>query len=154
MENDSGRDGIGGNVGGATNPDGKLEPYWVPPDKIADVWPHIEARVLEAKSNARDVFGALEGGTAHLLVVLGEGVEAFAVLTLIKSEDATLSLHIWTYWAGQKAHSLDGWLPILERYARDLGAKFITFSSKRRGWLRRAESLGFTIEEVRYRRTV
>ena len=54
-------------------------------------------------------------------------------------------LHVWAGWSLENRHdNLENGLKYIKEIARQGNAKYITFSSHRKGWIKRAKSLGFS----------
>ena len=53
-------------------------------------------------------------------------------------------LHVWAAWTLENDYQLvDSGLKYIKDMARQAGVKYLTFSSHRQGWQRRAEAYGF-----------
>lgn len=111
---------------------------YVDPIDLHDAWntivPEIENLYQEQSDGwmPEDVYSCLRAGTSTLHLAYNDDYEGFVVLTLQQHFHGKV-LHIWCGF-GVGNSMAERYLPEIEIMAKQMGAKEITLSSKRRGW--------------------
>ena len=122
---------------------------WVPPDDVGDVWDTVRDGLDEVARygdhwRTEDVYMALRQGQTNLHIARVDGHYAgFVVATPARGYDGP-TLHVWAVYAVPgfpKLHA--ACFEQLRRWAADMRAKRITFTSPRKGWERLGERFGF-----------
>ncbi len=106
---------------------------------VRDYWqqikPHVEEILKGYDDIPEEVYAACRGGYAHLF--MGEDDVGFTILkeTL---EGTRKNLFLWISYKKQESNSTDGmsYLEDIEQIAKQIGAKSMTFRTKRRGFER------------------
>ena len=133
----------------------------VPPDQLRALWPLVLPHIIKVRELCgepwlpEDVYADLRNGTAWLLV-RGELPNLTAVLVLkveANNYNNERELLLWIASTSEGRDVLEH-LPQVDQMARQAGCNRVTFSSTRRGWLRRAVFYGFEIERVKYVREI
>ena len=120
---------------------------------VADIrgwWATIKSPMEELKTYSpedwivEDVYADLISNRSLLWVVLKE--QKFSGFFIL--QPSGLHLHVWAAWTLENDYQMveDG-LKYIKTMASQANAKFITFSSHRRGWQRRAKKLGFKAKQ-------
>ncbi len=129
---------------------------WIHPTNLGTTWdlikPGLEkVRIVGDHWRCEDVYLAVKTGHSNLHVGYdGEKYVGFIVTTPTESWDG-MSLHIWaTYSNAKDVNLLINELSQVKEWAKAINAKRITFSSKRAGWLRVAQKLGFRQSVINY----
>lgn len=122
----------------------------VPPGELKLYWGKVK-EVLERLSSVsdgwipEDVYAFLISGQATLYVNDGDW-KGFCILQLVP-DYSQKRLHVWI---AQTTDDPKAYMAEVEMLARQIGASRITFDSPRKGWVRRAERLGFKPRMTRY----
>lgn len=123
-----------------------MEFRYIPPDQLRAWWPSVRPGLDKIKTRSpenwivEDVYTDLFNGKSMIWVVIEDNrYKGFFVL-----QPMGQTMHVWA------AHTLENNQQIVENglkyikiLASQANAKFITFSSHRNGWQRRAAQLGF-----------
>lgn len=132
-----------------TRPEPAVEFIWVKPDDISHEWdtvlPGVE-RVAQYADHWRpeDVYMELRLGNAHLHVCRIDGRYAGFIVAKQSRDYDGPTLHAWVVYAVPgKACLHRHAMGQLKQWAKDMGARRITFTSPRKGWDRLARKLGF-----------
>ena len=109
-------------------------------------WPSIRKGLDEIKSHSpenwipEDVYADCFNGISSLFVVIDN--QRFAGFFILQPMENTV--HVWAGWTLENNYQIvaDG-LKYIKSLASQAGAKYLTFSSHRKGWQRRAAFYGF-----------
>lgn len=123
-----------------------MEIKYITPQELREWWPSIKPGLENVKAKSpenwivEDVYCDCFNQKSMIWVLLDEGkVIGYWVLQPNGQE-----LHVWAGWALENRHdNLEIGLKYIKDIARQGNAKYITFSSHRRGWDKRAKTLGF-----------
>lgn len=148
------------NVVPLPQPEPHVEFVWIKPDDVPHEWdlvlPGIE-RVAQYGDHWRpeDVYMELRQGNAHLHVARIDGQYAgFIVAKPSRGYDG-LTLHVWIVYAVPGRMCLHRYaMGQLKQWAKDMGARRMTFTSPRTGWNKLARKLGFESALVLYEQEV
>jgi hypothetical protein len=118
----------------------------IPVDQIRGWWSTIKPPLEDIKTHSpenwivEDVYADLTANRSLLWVVLKE--QRFGGFFIL--QPSGIHLHVWAAWTLENDYQMveDG-LKYIKTMASQANAKFITFSSHRKGWQRRAEKYGF-----------
>ena len=123
-----------------------MEIKYITPQELREWWPSIKPGLENVKAKSpenwivEDVYCDCFIKKSMIWVLLDEGkIIGYWVLQPNGQE-----LHVWAGWALENRHdNLEIGLKYIKDIARQGNAKYITFSSHRRGWDKRAKTLGF-----------
>jgi hypothetical protein len=123
-----------------------MEFRYIHPDQLRNWWAAIRPGLDKIKTKSpenwivEDVYTDLYTGKSMIWVILDkEQYKGFFVL-----QPMGHTMHIWAgYSLENNQHIVENSLKYIKILASQANAKFITFSSHRSGWQRRAEQLGF-----------
>lgn len=118
----------------------------IPVDELRNWWPSLRAGLNKIKTKSpenwipEDVYTDCWNKKAMLWVVLENNhFYGFFILQPIDKE-----LHVWAAWTLENDYQVvQKGLQFIKNMARDAGFKYLTFSSHRPGWDRRAKAYGF-----------
>jgi hypothetical protein len=118
----------------------------IPVDKLRAWWPSIRPGLDKIKTRSpedwivEDVYTDLFNGKSMIWVAIDNNrFEGFFVL-----QPMGITMHVWAgYSLENSKHLIEDALKYIKVLAGQANAKFITFSSHRNGWQRRAAQLGF-----------
>jgi len=122
---------------------------WVSPDDLHEHWPVIregleKVAVAGAGWLIEDAYMLIKTNAANLHIGSLEGNYVGFIITQQVPTYAGLSVHIFaTYSNANNFNLLHEAMPEIKEWAKNVGAKKLTFSSKRKGWEKQAEKLGF-----------
>jgi hypothetical protein len=119
---------------------------FVPQQQIRDYWPLIRPGLDEIKTKSpenwivEDVYVDLFNQKSMMWIALkNKQFAGFFVLQPLGHE-----LHIWAAWTVENDYQVvEKGLQFIKNMAKNTNARFVTFSSHRRGWERRAATIGF-----------
>ena len=119
---------------------------FVPQQEIRNWWPTIKPGLDEIKEKSpepwivEDVYVDLFNQKSMLWIALeNRHFVGFFVLQPLGHE-----LHIWAAWTLENDYQVvEKGLQFIKNMARNSNVKYLTFSSHRRGWDRRAKAYGF-----------
>ena len=125
--------------------------------QVADVrqaWNLIEAGLWIVKRESaadwrpEDIYHMLRSGEAHLLL-FDEGKTGFCILQQSRCPYSLCKVVnvVATFLEGE-VNALDTFYPVVDQFAKDVGASYIEMYSRRKGWKRK----GFEPHDIRYRR--
>ena len=125
-----------------------IELVWVEPNELHDYWDHVRQGLMKVQEAGddwipEDVYKSIKDGLSQLHIgYIEDQYKGFIVTQQIPSYKG-LKLHIWAVYSEGKSeeHLLDLALPQVEQWAINIKAHKITFSSKRKGWIK--NQLGF-----------
>jgi hypothetical protein len=127
----------------------QIEYVWIKPDDVTHEWdlilPGLEVVAQHGDHwRPEDVYMALRQGAANLHVIrTGGRYSGFIVAKPSYGYDGPV-LHVWAAYAVPGMPSLrKATRDQLRQWARDMGARRITFTSPRKGWERLVRQLGF-----------
>ena len=119
---------------------------YIPAEDLRKWWPSIREGLNKIKTYSpenwipEDVYTDCFNQKAMLWVAIDN--QRFAGFFILQPIDN--SLHVWAAWTLENNYQIvESGLKYIKDLARQGGNKYITFSSHRRGWQRRAEQLGF-----------
>jgi len=123
-----------------------MEIKYITPQELREWWPSIKPGLENVKAKSpenwivEDVYCDCFIKKSMIWALLDEGkIIGYWLLQLNGQE-----LHVWAGWALENRHdNLEIGLKYIKDIARQGNAKYITFSSHRRGWDKRAKTLGF-----------
>lgn len=136
---------------------GELIFEYVPPDKLREVWPIVRAgvaSVCDAGSAGyipEDMYMAIatSHSTLHICYENGSYL-GFMVLTPTNDYNGT-SIHVWAGYSNKpETDILEVGIVEINKLACRINARNITFDSKRKGWAKTGEKLGFEPTTTRY----
>jgi len=118
----------------------------IPVDELRNWWPSLRAGLNKIKTKStenwipEDVYTDCWNQKAMLWVVLKNNhFYGFFILQPMGEE-----LHVWAAWTLENDYQVvQKGLQFIKNMARDGGFKYLTFSSHRPGWGRRAQAYGF-----------
>ena len=118
----------------------------IPVDKLRDWWPSIRPGLDKIKIRSpenwipEDVYTDCFNQKAMLWVVLENN--HFSGFFILQPQGHTL--HVWAAWTLENNYQIvESGLKYIKDLASQGGCKYLTFSSHRQGWQRRAAQLGF-----------
>ena len=123
-----------------------MEFKYIPPDDLRAWWPALRPGLDKIKTKSpenwivEDVYVDLFNGKSMIWVCIDNSRYAgFFVL-----QPMGLTMHVWAgYTLENNQQIVENGLKYIKILASQANAKFITFSSHRSGWQRRAAQLGF-----------
>lgn len=119
---------------------------FIRPEELRGWWPNIRKGLeyLQTKTPEdwipEDVYSDCLNGRAMAFALMeGDSVKGYFVL-----QPMGIYLHVWAAWSVEnKQEIVIKGLELIKELARQGNAKFLTFSSHRKGWFKRAAELGF-----------
>lgn len=119
---------------------------FVPQQEIRNWWPTIKPGLDEIKQKSpepwivEDVYVDLFNQKSMLWIALeNRHFVGFFILQPLGHE-----VHVWAAWTLENDYQVvEKGLQFIKNMARNSNAKYLTFSSHRRGWDRRAKAYGF-----------
>lgn len=126
---------------------------YIHPDNIHSCWDFVREglqRILARSDDTwwpEDVYTQIKCGNYHLHLV--EDSQGFVILQPIKGWDC-LELFVFAAYIPPGGDVMDAAFSEVKQLAHQMGAKRIKFNSKRGGWQKRAEQLGYTQGYVEY----
>ena len=136
-----------------TSPRSSLE--FVPPDDLQSCWsvvlPGLKLVHRKSKSNwiPEDVYAQLKAGQATLHLAYVEQDYAGFVIVSVQPHWDGKNFHLWCGYSAGTHDVLEIFMPELERMARSIGAKRLTFWSPRK-WDRRISKFGYVPTQTEY----
>lgn len=123
-----------------------MEFRYIQPDQLRAWWPSIRPGLDKIKTRSpenwivEDVYTDLFNGKSMIWVCIdNDRYRGFFVL-----QPMGLTMHVWAgYTLENNQQIVENGLKYIKILASQANAKFITFSSHRNGWQRRAAQLGF-----------
>jgi len=123
-----------------------MEFRYIPPDQLRAWWPSVRPGLDKIKTRSpenwivEDVYTDLFNGKSMIWVCIENNhYKGFFVL-----QPMGLTMHVWAgYTLENNQQIVENGLKYIKILASQANAKFITFSSHRNGWQRRAAQLGF-----------
>lgn len=123
-----------------------MEFRYIQPDQLRAWWPSLRPGLDKIKTRSpenwivEDVYTDLFNGKSMLWVCIdNDRYAGFFVL-----QPMGLTMHVWAgYTLENNQQIVENSLKYIKILASQANAKFITFSSHRNGWQRRAAQLGF-----------
>ncbi len=105
---------------------------YISPTELHENWDLIREDLQKHSDGWRpeDVYSCIQHNTSTLHIAEDDGYEGFVVLTPQTHFHGQV-LHIWLAYG---KNLMEKYLPEIEDMARKIGAKEITFSSRRKGW--------------------
>lgn len=122
---------------------------FVPPNDLQAYWGYVKPRLETVRKRSKgrwlpeDVYTALKAQTAflHIGEVEDEYV-GFVVLSPSGDYDGA-TLTVWVLYSEEKHDVIELYEPEIVRFARQIKAKRLVFTSPRRGWGKRLEPHGY-----------
>jgi hypothetical protein len=118
----------------------------IDPVELRKWWPSIREGLDKIKSHSpenwipEDVYADCFNRVSDLFVVIRE--QRFAGFFVLQPLENTV--HVWAAWTLENDYQIvDAGLKYVKSLASQVGAKYLTFSSHRKGWQRRAAAYGF-----------
>lgn len=128
---------------------------FIKPDQLHDYWIFVRDgldKILEKGGDRwlpEDVYSEIKAGRAFLHISrFGGEISGFVILTEKQDWDGK-ALHVWCAYSTAHGSPLQH-VPELVQYAKNMGAKRLTFSSTRDGWLKSAPKHGFQVGQTFY----
>lgn len=123
-----------------------MEFRYIPVDQLRNWWPSIRPGLDKIKTKSpenwivEDVYTDLFNGRSMIWVIIEDNrYKGFFIL-----QPMGQTMHVWAgYTLENNQHIVENSLKYIKILASQANAKFITFSSHRSGWQRRAAQLGF-----------
>lgn len=123
-----------------------MEFRYIQPDQLRAWWPSLRPGLDKIKTRSpenwivEDVYTDLFNGKSMIWVCIdNDRYAGFFVL-----QPMGLTMHVWAgYTLENNQQIVENGLKYIKILASQANAKFITFSSHRNGWQRRAAQLGF-----------
>lgn len=112
---------------------------FVHPNDLREHWDTVKQGLQKIREHSaegwldEDVYHALKSGVSTLHLVVYSEYVGFVILTPTQHYDGK-ALHIWCLHLHTEEPAMSDFLPEIERMAREIGAKRITFTSPRKGW--------------------
>jgi hypothetical protein len=128
---------------------------YIPPDDLQDVWsivlPGLKLVRRKSKSHwiPEDVYAQIKTGQATLHIAYVEHTYAGFVIIQVQPHWDGKNFHLWCGFSAGEYDVLEIFLPELERMARSIKAKRMTFWSPRR-WDRRIAKFGYVPTQTEY----
>ena len=124
-----------------------METKYITPQELRSWWPSIKPGLENVKTKSpedwiiEDVYVDCYNGRSMLWALIDDS-RVIGYWVLQPNGD---KLHVWAGWSLENRHdNLENGLKYIKEVARQGGSKYITFSSHRRGWEKRAKTLGFS----------
>ena len=124
-----------------------METKYISPQELRSWWPSVKPGLENVKTKSpedwiiEDVYVDCYNGRSMLWALIDES-RVIGYWVLQPDGD---KLHVWAGWSLENRHdNLENGLKYIKEIARQGNAKYITFSSHRKGWIKRAKSLGFS----------
>lgn len=132
----------------------------IEPKDLRGFWPLLKPgieRVLRKTSPSfivEDVYNYLMQDLAWVIICFEKSTKKYAGFVVVsKSNEDHFSsakdMLLWLAYAEVKG-AVESTLKTVETMSKGMGFKCVIFHSSRKGWARRAESLGFKVREVVY----
>lgn len=123
-----------------------IEFKFIPVDELRNWWPSVRDGINKIKTKSpenwipEDVYTDCFNQKAMLWVVLKDShFYGFFILQPLGQE-----LHVWAAWTLENDYQVvQKGLQFIKNMAREANVKYLTFSSHRPGWERRAKAYGF-----------
>lgn len=119
---------------------------FIPVNDLRAWWPSVREGLNKIKTSSpenwipEDVYTDCFNQKAMLWVVIDN--QHFAGFFILQPMDQ--DLHVWAAWTLNNDYQIvESGLKYIKDMARQAGHKYVSFTSHRRGWQRRAEQLGF-----------
>lgn len=123
-----------------------IEFKYIERKEVRKWWPSVRAGLEKIKSHSpenwipEDVYTDCFNGVSTLWIVIKD--QRFAGFFVLQHNEN--KLHVWAAWTLENNYKIvDEGLKYVKNLANQIGAKYLTFSSHRRGWQRRAKNYGF-----------
>lgn len=123
-----------------------MEIKYITPQELRAWWPSIKPGLENVKTKSpenwiiEDVYCDCHSQRSMIWALIDNG-RAIGYWVLQPNGE---ELHVWAGWALENRHdNLENGLKYIKEIARQGNAKYITFSSHRRGWDKRAKKMGF-----------
>lgn len=123
-----------------------MEIKYITPQELRAWWPSIKPGLENVKTKSpenwiiEDVYCDCHSQRSMIWALIDNG-RAIGYWVLQPNGE---ELHVWAGWALENRHdNLENGLKYIKEIARQGNAKYITFSSHRRGWDKRAKKIGF-----------
>lgn len=122
---------------------------WINPINLHDHWDTIKeglekVSVVGEGWIPEQVYMAIAQGQAYLHIAYHDESYAGFVITQNTQGYIGMTLHVWAVYSNMNDFDILGQcMPTFQEWANKIQAKKITFSSKRKGWSKMAEKLGF-----------
>jgi hypothetical protein len=136
---------------------GELMLHYVHPDALYDVWPFIKEGLTRIHDRAtdrwlvEDVYHGIKSNGFSLHIVNDR--EGFVLLQPTRGWDGP-ELFVFAAYIVPGHDVMDEAFDEVKRIGKSMGAKRIKFQSKRQGWAKRAEQLGYAFGHVEYEITI
>jgi hypothetical protein len=118
----------------------------IPQNELRKWWPTIRNGLDEIKSYSpenwipEDIYTDCFNKASDLFVVIRDG--HFAGFFVLQPAENTV--HVWAAWTVENDYQIvDAGLKYVKSLASQVGAKYLAFSSHRKGWQKRAAKYGF-----------
>ena len=128
----------------------------VAPQELARYWPLVRPGLEKVRDRSgdgwlvEDIYVALKQGVSELYVgLVSQYYVGCVVLTPTVGWHGPQA-HLWAVYSRGERDVLEAFLPDLVERCRARGITRLTMSSERKGWLRRAEQLGFRPTQQHY----
>lgn len=123
-----------------------IEFKFIPVDELRNWWPSVREGIAKIKTKSpenwipEDVYTDCFNQKAMLWIVLKDShFYGFFILQPQGQE-----LHVWAAWTLENDYQVvEKGLQFIKNMAREANVKYLTFSSHRPGWERRAKAYGF-----------
>ncbi len=123
-----------------------IEFKYIAPNDLRSWWPSIREGLNKIKSHSpenwipEDVYTDCFNKASDLFVIINN--KRFAGFFVLQPMQNTV--HVWAAWTVENDYQIvDAGLKYIKSLAGQAGAKYLTFSSHRKGWQRRAAAYGF-----------
>lgn len=123
-----------------------IEFKFIPVDELRNWWPSIRKGIAKIKTKSpenwipEDVYTDCFNQKAMLWVILKNS--HFCGFFILQPQGK--ELHIWAAWTLENDYQVaEKGLQFIKNMAREANIKYLTFSSHRSGWQRRAKDYGF-----------
>lgn len=118
----------------------------IAPKELRKWWPSVRNGLDEIKQHSpenwipEDVYTDCINKVSDLFIVIKN--QRFAGFFVLQPMENTV--HVWAAWTVENDYELvDNGLKYVKTLASQAGAKYLSFSSHRKGWQRRAKAYGF-----------
>lgn len=119
---------------------------YIPVDELRNWWVHIRVGLDKIKGHSpenwipEDVYTDCFNQKAMLYVIIDN--QKFAGFFVLQPNGQ--ELHVWAAWTLENNYQIvENGLKYIKELARQGSKKYVSFSSHRKGWQRRAEKFGF-----------